>query len=795
MEAFLDNYDKIDCENSSKPTLINTDQYIKEGNVSYTDSNWELTDGSGKQIPWLNNIHFTFWSYAPKTHPGTFSYGTAGSRGTMNITDYVCPAEAGNQKDLLIAYNNRWYNDSNNSETVEHKFRHALASIHFDVSGINNCTLTGVTIKGAYCQGSCIITGTDLSDDDVTKAFSWTVDKTKTSDFEMTSDFGTDNFFIIPQTLPEGTKIGINISINGTPSYVEKSLSTTWLPGKSYKYILNFDPATYAFTINSEDAYKVFSNTSEDSEEVTIPVTSRKTMDSGTTDADWNILSYQIGTNEPVAVNNTSFTDKGGLTVAKDGNNIKIKALARPEYNQGYHNFWVGDNGNWSPADWSSSKASSSNPLDLSKWDFKTETATGTMTTANCYIVRHAGTYKIPLVYGNGVVNGLENTDSFAPTMAEGGDPNSFVSPLHNHLGNGITSAFIENNTGCTASATPVVVWKDRADIIKDLQITGDSTPGSHNADNVRYLQFSIAQEDIRQNNEVIAIKDSGGKIIWSWHIWITNDPALLSAPIPVLNHSSDVYNFFPIYCLGWLSPTDYQGREQVKIVLSQKTSKKDIEIVVDQTEVKGKSNGTFYQFGRKDPSPTLDAISGFSINNTALASLADAICNPGTLYVFGHNGNWCSSIYKNLWTGKFCAYYSTGANKAMMIKTIYDPSPVGYKIPDAGAYTGFTTTGNNATTFSQFNVAESSDSEFETSKGWTFYTSTAKSSTILFPAVGYRSFNNGLICDVAAYGSYWSSSLNSDDRGYNLDFGKKYIKPCLDNSLTYSFSIRPVKE
>ena len=77
---------------------------------------------------------------------------------------------------------------------------------------------------------------------------------------------------------------------------------------------------------------------------------------------------------------------------------------------------------------------------------------------------------------------------------------------------------------------------------------------------------------------------------------------------------------------------------------------------------------------------------------NTLVAgpkSLSDAIKNPQTFYT-RDNYDWCSTNYKNLWTGK---EYSTDADVESnnMFKTIYDPSPVGYKVPGPKAFAGFT--------------------------------------------------------------------------------------------------------
>ena len=48
---------------------------------------------------------------------------------------------------------------------------------------------------------------------------------------------------------------------------------------------------------------------------------------------------------------------------------------------------------------------------------------------------------------------------------------------------------------------------------------------------------------------------------------------------------------------------------------------------------------------------------------------------------------------YYNLWSTD---NDKTEANDEVVIKSVYDPSPVGYSLPASNAFTGFTTTGQN---------------------------------------------------------------------------------------------------
>lgn len=457
---------------------------------------------------------------------------------------------------------------------------------------------------------------------------------------------------------------------------------------------------------------KTFENTTSASPATYIDIYSKRKQGQAGTPQDygWKILSYRIGDGASVNVNGTSF-NAGGLQVSANttSNQLSITAEERTGLDKGSNGYWRNnstpartDNLDWSPADWTGTT------VDLSKYDFETDTRNAhQMTTANCYIIRHAGTYRIPLVYGNGVVNGVENNEAFSPGDRPGpghgpgpgpGPDASFLNKFKNHLDKDITNPFIENNTKdgkkldknrtkALTAKDKAVVWQSTAGVISNLSVTPATAPdlgkgNMYTAGNVRYLEFEVNQDAICQSNAVLAVKDAEGKIMWSWHIWITNDPAVGD---PAIYHNS--YGFFPMNDIGWVEGALYSERQDVTIYLEQTTSGKIVEVIVSQPEVTAAGGGMFYQWGRKDPMR--------ASGNTIVAgpkSLSEAIKNPQTFYTISSSGDWCSTSYTNLWTGK---ENSTDANveTSNMYKTIYDPSPVGYKVPGPNAFTGFTAT------------------------------------------------------------------------------------------------------
>ncbi len=164
---------------------------------------------------------------------------------------------------------------------------------------------------------------------------------------------------------------------------------------------------------------------------------------------------------------------------------------------------------------------------------------------------------------------------------------------------------------------------------------------------------------------------------------------------------------------------------------------------------------------------------------------------------------------FVNLWSGKNTTV--TGApidQDAMMIKTIYDPSPIGYKVPASGAFSGFTTTGVQAfkTSYDQWNceatnVSELGGANFYTSLG-PGYTVNVGAPTIWFPADGMRAGLNAR--PMSGQAMYYSCNYYriSPLYGPGSPETKTYMNDVSDNSVGTSHaspcnghSIRPVTD
>ena len=119
-------------------------------------------------------------------------------------------------------------------------------------------------------------------------------------------------------------------------------------------------------------------------------------------------------------------------------------------------------------------------------------------------------------------------------------------------------------------------------------------------------------------------------------------------------------------------------------------------------------------------------------------------------------------------------------------MKTIYDPSPVGFKVPDAHAFMGFSTTGA------------------VWSNGYTFKVDNDKE--IYFQAGGARYGTSGALTANGIVGFYWQSVPKPDGAG-SLGFGYRTSmkdgtiatinSPATDDLGSYAngYGVRPVAE
>lgn len=414
--------------------------------------------------------------------------------------------------------------------------------------------------------------------------------------------------------------------------------------------------------------------------------------------------------------------------------------------------------------------------LDLSTVDVHGKAHGKGTTTANCYVIHNPGTYKFPTIYGNAMKKGNKNESAFKSLYNTGNILKNFIKAD----GTAITKPEIEGiKDAC-------LIWQDTKDLISDIKF----------ADN--YVSFVIKKETIHNGNAIIAVRDNNGEILWSWHIWVTDRDL---TPVEVTNSQNKTYKFMPVN-LGWCGlGNEWYASREVKVRVKQQGGK-SVELTFKQNEFIVRNdydikhgNNPYYQWGRKDPMLpgeedkdkncfTNEDKYKFAIGDKGLNSseIKEYIKNP-------HKFNTSQDMdrkYYNLWSAD---NEKTDGNDNIVVKTVYDPSPVGYTIPASNAYTGFTTTGKEANNPNEFNIEGNYDN------GYYFYTKSGKTGDkLFFYSSGYRS-NHGYCVNSSNNGFIFTAGPKTIFSAYMFSFNEHTIDPTRTNSKNLGCSVRCVTE
>ncbi len=427
------------------------------------------------------------------------------------------------------------------------------------------------------------------------------------------------------------------------------------------------------------------------------------------------------------------------------------------------------------------------------------------MRTANCYIVNAPGTYRLPLVYGNAVKGGIANTSAYTSQAPVAGD---ILKTFIDHLGAGIDNPYIyykyENNNNVNYKpANCTLVWQDEPNLVTNVDLSSDR----------HFLTFKVEQSTIRQGNAVVAVRNASNTVLWSWHIWVTDYKPGATGTTPdkeIINHQDKHYKIMS-FNLGWCDEKEETYAERtVQVRFKQKPTAGYTPAATQTITVKQKAhtitelgNNTYFQWGRKDPfvggifdgsttknktwydasgtahTNQLPPTSSFPYQNACITS---GIKSPQTFNTYTS----MDDKYTNLWSANNTIY---NTNDNPVVKTIYDPCPAGYKMPPSNVYTGFTTTGQNSSTLSEFNV------QVPWNKGWNFYCNSSKTETVFLPASGCRSSSSAVPYYMGRNAYYWTAGPYNTYFGSYLFFNPGRVYPLSNGNRSFGFGARAAQE
>lgn len=229
------------------------------------------------------------------------------------------------------------------------------------------------------------------------------------------------------------------------------------------------------------------------------------------------------------------------------------------------------------------------------------------------------------------------------------------------------------------------------------------------------YIMFGT-NVTYRKGNASIAAKDASGKILWSWHIWFTDYP------------KEQVY---------------YKG---AGTMMDRNLG------AVSATPGDIGANGLYYQWGRKDPFVGVGAFVGDSYkeikSSPDCGTIEFAVAHPTTFIERSKFGaeDWYytvdGTVDNTRWQSR---------------KTIYDPCPAGWRVPDGGW--------NSPWRISYWSRPSYVKAKFDSeNKGVNCSGIFSSEKTVWYPASGMLI---GYVGDIGEAGYYWSVTPHVYESGF----------------------------
>ena len=772
------------------------------------------------QIPWSwQKPYGCFFAVYPElnTYKNKMKINKPDANGFPSV-EFEIETDVRKQVDLMTACSgNVQYATRFQAPRTSLKFRHALTAIRFAVGQnlsfdktIKQISLKNVLLKSKYVISNqyngtgakWISTGYDTRGDATLDGLNYKTNENPNSIVRDRSTFPNENsrditklndnytFYMIPQELDNKVTAEITFTDNTT---ISVPLKGSWKEGTTRTYKLSNQNSSWVYSITSDSPSAVAYNATSTGN---YGITSFREAPDGTKKpVAWKVIGYSEDngitwtTTKPAWLKSLTKESGNGGTAAEQGTATLgtdiVDLLAK-------RNKELQD---------AKALGSAAKPYNLSNSTGEAQV----QNTANCYVISAPGYYMIPLVYGNAIKNGGTNTSAYKSSL----DPKSnILAEFVDHTGAPINDPWIEktNNNANNGINGAQIVWADEANLV-NLASDPIYRDGSGNA----FVKFEVTKANIKSGNAVIAVK-KGNTIVWSWHLWFAPKNAL--DKIPVTNKQNKVYNFTnetlgwkPTKCIG----TSYSTPRTVKVKVEQTIANNGIkqESVFTITQNAGITERTgittFYQWGRKDAFPGTDAnINGhFNKNAGDQIYMQNIIQNPGNFYTVGFSNNGVlnpnSGLVKyyyfyNLWSiNNKKSVEQNQLNDVSVVKTIYDPCPVGFNVPANDAFTGFTANGLNE---GNMNVDGTNREEtFKANFGHNFWTNSNKNATIFFPASGYRGCVDGNLYYVNKFGEFWLADPQGATNGFVMGIQFDKIFPLFRNIRTYGFAVRPVAE
>ena len=603
--------------------------------------------------------------------------------GTNPVVNYSPKANAKEHIDVLVANTEAFNYDDYVSQKIPIRFSHATTAVYFKVGSdlSYNQKVKKIEIRNVLGSGTYDIATKTWTPSTTKKNFALEFDSgdefpTNISNKVMNDGDGV--FFMVPQDIPADADVKITF-LSGK-SVVAKigGNGKKWVAGTTRTYSISNskDELDREFHITAKAAKTTF-NYDETNAPFTVTSYS-KSLKPGSIEKPepWTITKYEFsadGTNwtegKPSMVAAMSSESGNGGTSAE----ARVMTLAND-----FHDYKAEREAALKAA------PEATGTVDLSK-------VNGPQETANCYVVSASGKYSFPMVYGNAIKNGATNASSYTSSY-----------PASEHIFNKFWGASEINSPYITGANGAKVLWTSTPDIVSDVTINGSN------------VEFKVNKDKMKEASVIIGVTSNtlgaAHNVLWSWHIWITSKD--------VIDTSKDYFMREP---LGFRHTkwhgTTYEKDRKVRLTVTQTRTGKTAQVEFTQkaAALVREGEAMYYQQGRKDP---LYPSNGMVLQSTGtdpngynrgflpfwavrmpliMARYRTYDPNDSGIGKGEANGDWMwinftnqndgtkyyshaeHATYFNLWDVNNCVGYQ---NTNAFVKTVYDPSPAGFRIP-----------------------------------------------------------------------------------------------------------------
>jgi len=603
--------------------------------------------------------------------------------GTNPVVNYSPKANAKEHIDVLVANTEAFNYDDYVSQKIPIRFSHATTAVYFKVGSdlSYNQKVKKIEIRNVLGSGTYDIATKTWTPSTTKKNFALEFDpgdEFPTNISNKVMNDGDGVFFMVPQDIPADADVKITF-LSGK-SVVAK------IGGNGKKWVAG-TTRTYSISNSKDELDREFHITAK---------AAKTTFNYDETNAPFTVTSYSkslkpgsIEKPEPWTITKYEFSADG--TTWTEGKPSMVAAMSSESGNGGTSAearvmTLANDFHDYKAEREAALKAAPEAPgtVDLSK-------VNGPQETANCYVVSASGKYSFPMVYGNAIKNGAKNVSSYTSSY-----------PASEYIFNKFWGVSEINGSDITGADGAKVLWTSTPDIVSDVTINGSN------------VEFKVNKDKMKEASVIIGVTSNtlgaAHNVLWSWHIWITSKD--------VIDTSKDYFMREP---LGFRHTkwhgTTYEKDRKVRLTVTQTRTGKTAQVEFTQkaAALVREGEAMYYQQGRKDP---LYPSNGMVLQSTGtdpngynrgflpfwavrmpliMARYRTYDPNDSGIGKGEANGDWMwinftnqndgtkyyshaeHATYFNLWDVNNCVGYQ---NTNAFVKTVYDPSPAGFRIP-----------------------------------------------------------------------------------------------------------------